>query len=149
MYIILTKNASNTWDAIHDLNFQQTSDVAKLINEELDKGVPLIGMKVTSYKSKAVKGAMWDGSSFSGGSPAEGVPADDEDVWNTREKYSFLSDNKIVVSFTINNDDSRSEMFKAAFTGETILVRNLSRPINKIGKTFSLNGLELTLVEPE
>jgi hypothetical protein len=147
MYIVLTKNDNNTWDAIHELDMTATDDLSLMIDSELDKGVPLIGMKVTSYKSKAIKGAVWDGSSFSGGVPGEAVPLDTDEVWNTRQKYSFLSDNKIIVSFVVNNDNAKSEMFEAAFAGETVLVKNLTKPFNKLGKTFTLDGTSLTLVE--
>lgn len=147
MYIILTKNANNSWDAIHELNIKSDTDLSRLLDSALEKGVPLVGMNVTSYKSKAIKGAIWDGLSFSGGSPAEGVPSDSDDLWTTREKYSFLSDNEIVISFTLPNEDAQSAMFKAAFAGETVLLKNSTRPLDKLGKTFLLDGLDLTLVE--
>ena len=147
MYTILTKNDNDTWDAIHELDMLPAEDLSLLIDAELDKGVPLTGMNVTSHKSKAIKGAVWNGSSFSGGVPGEGVPLDTDEVWNTRKKYSFLSDNKIIVSFTVDNDNEKSEMFEAAFAGETILIKNLSKPFNKIGKTFTLDGTSLTIVE--
>lgn len=148
MYIVLTKNANNTWDAIHDLNLKPGTDLTELLDNEIAKGVPLVGMNVTPYKSKAVKGATWDGSSFSGGVPAEGVPLDSDEWWTKIDKYSFLSDNKIVISFTMGNDDAKSVMFKAAFAGETILLKNANKPLDKVGKTFTLDGLELTLVQP-
>jgi hypothetical protein len=148
MYVVLTKNANNTWDAIHELNMKQGTDISTLLDSAIEKGVPLVGMNVTPYKSKAVKGSVWNGSSFSGGTPAENVPSDTDEKWNTIEKYSFLSDNEIVISFTINNDDAKSAMFKAAFAGETVLVKNMTKPLDKIGKTFTLDGLELTLVLP-
>jgi hypothetical protein len=147
MYTVLTKNDDGTWHAIHELDITPTENVALLIDSALDSGVPLTGMNVTSHKSKAIKGAEWDGSYFSGGVPGEGVPLDTDELWNTRKKYSFLSDNKIVVSFTVENDNAKSEMFEAAFAGETILVKNLSKPFDKIGKTFTLDGTSLTLVE--
>jgi hypothetical protein len=146
MYVVLTKNSQNNWDAIHELDLDPSSDLSISIDKELEKGVPLVGMNVTTYKSKAVKGAKWNGSSFSGGVAQSGVPSDTDEVLSTREKYSFLSDNEIVVSFTIDNDYPQSEMLKAAFNSETILVKNTSRPLSKIGKTFSLNGLELELI---
>jgi hypothetical protein len=148
MYVVLTKNTNNTWDAIHDLNIEGTSELVSLIEKAFEKEVPLVGMNVTAYKSKAVKGAIWDGSSFSGGVPADGVPSDNDEAWTTKEKYSFLSDNEIIVSFTVNNNDAQSEMFKAAFAGETVLVKNLTRPFDKVGQTFNLNGTELTPVNP-
>jgi hypothetical protein len=147
MYTVLTKNDDGTWHAIHELDIMPTEDVSLLIDGALASGVPLTGMNVTSHKSKAIKGAVWDGSVFSGGVPGEGVPLDTDEIWNTREKYSFLSDNKIIVSFTVDNDNDKSQMFEAAFSGETILVKNLSKPFNKIGRTFTLDGTSLTLVE--
>lgn len=149
MYVILTKNANNTWDAIHDLSLQPGTDILALVDTEIAKGIPLVGMDVTSHKSKAIKGATWDGSSFSGGTPAEGVPLDSDDWWSKIDKYSFLSENKIVISFTMGKDDAQSAMFKAAFAGETILVKDSSKPLDKVGKTFTLDGLKLTLVQPE
>jgi hypothetical protein len=148
MYVVLTKNNNNTWDAIHDLNLKPGTDLYELLDSEVAKGIPLVGMNVTSHKSKAIKGATWNGSSFSGGELNESTPLDSDEFWSNVEKYSFLSDNKIVVSFTMGNDNANSSMFKAAFAGETILVKNASKPFDKVGKTFYLNGVELKPVEP-
>jgi hypothetical protein len=148
MYIAITKNDNNTWDAIYDLAVKNGTDLYSLLADEIAKGLPLIGMRVTPYKSKAIRGAVWDGTSFSGGNLKPHVPLDDDEIWTTSEKYSFLSDNKIVVSFTVPNDDSQSEMFKAAFAGETVLVRNISKPLDKVGKTFTLtDDLDLVPVQ--
>jgi hypothetical protein len=148
MYIAITKNDNNTWDAIYELAVKNGTDLYSLLADEIAKGLPLIGMRVTPYKSKAIRGAVWDGTSFSGGNLKPHVPLDDDEIWTTSEKYSFLSDNKIVVSFTVPNDDSQSEMFKAAFAGETVLVRNISKPLDKVGKTFTLtDDLDLVPVQ--
>ena len=148
MYTVVTKNANNTWDAIYEISIQGVTALSELLADETAKGLPLVGMRVTPYKSKAIRGAVWDGTSFSGGTLKPHVPLDNDEIWTTSEKYAFLSDNKIVVSFTVPNDDSQSEMFKAAFAGETILVKNISKPIDKVGKTFTLtDNLDLIPVK--
>jgi len=148
MYTVITKNANNTWDAIYEISIQGVTALSALLADETAKGLPLVGMRVTPYKSKAIRGAVWDGTSFSGGNLKPHVPLDNDEIWTTSEKYSFLSDNKIVVSFIVPNDDSQSEMFKAAFAGETVLVKNISKPIDKVGKTFTLtDDLDLILVQ--
>lgn len=149
MYVMLTKNINDTWDAFYTIGLDETVDLKAFVDSELEKGVPLVGMNVTAHKTKAVKGAIWNGSSFSGGVKSEFVPLDDDEFWKKTQKYSFLSDNKIVFSFTMPNDYSKIEMLDAAFSGEVVLVKNLSKPVSKVGKTFTLNGLELTLVEPQ
>lgn len=148
MYTVLTKNSNNTWDAIHAISLKGITELSVLLADETAKGLPLVGMRVTPYKSKAIRGAVWDGTSFSGGNLNPNVPLDNDEIWTTSEKYSFLSDNKIVISFTVPNDDSRSEMFKAAFAGETVLVKNISKPLDKVGKTFTLtDDLDLVPVQ--
>jgi hypothetical protein len=142
---MLTKNSNNTWDAISEITLQQGTSLT-VLDDAFKKGLPIIGMDATPYKSSAVKGALWDGTSFSGGNTDVNAPADDDEFWNITKRYVFLCENLVVLAYTSGNDSPKAPMFEAAFAGETILIKTLTGPRVKVGKTFNWNGTELTLI---
>jgi hypothetical protein len=144
MYVVLTKNDDNTWDAIRDVILKD--ELATAIEDALANELPIIGINATAYKSSAAKNAVWNGTSFSGGNINPDMPSDDNEIWDTFNRYVFLSDNKVILSFTVGKDDANSAMYEAAFAGETILVKSTSEPRMKVGKTFNWDGTNLVLV---
>jgi hypothetical protein len=72
-----------------------------------------------------------------------------EDFFTVNKRYAFLCDNKAVLFITIPIGNANSDMFAAAFAGETILIKTVTGPRVKVGKTFNWDGTELTLVVPE
>jgi hypothetical protein len=147
MYVILTKNSNDTWDAISQTTLSEGTISKTILDSAFETGLPIVGMDVTPHKSKAKKESIWNGSSFSGGNSEADLPLDDDAIWATLKRYVFLCDNKVVFSMSVSNENSNSEMMSAAFAGETILVKTSSGPTNKVGKTFTWNGTDLTLVE--
>jgi hypothetical protein len=145
MYVILTKNSDNTWDGIHDVTPAEGVDTT-VIDAAFASGFPIIGMNASAHKSSAVRGATWNGTSFSGKEAGLENSLNDEEVLATINRYVFLCDNKVVFSMTLSSDSANTEMFDAAFAGETILVKTTSGPFNKVGKTFNWDGTDLTLV---
>ena len=147
MYVVLTKNSNDTWDAISQAEFAEGTVSKTVLDEAFESGLPITGMDATPYKATAVKESIWDGVSFSGGRINEEFLSIEDEYWDTNKRYVFLSDNKVVLAVTVKNEDSKSEMFAAAFAGETILVKTETGPFNKVGKTFNWDGTELTVVE--
>ncbi len=145
MYVILTKNGDNTWDAIDQIDPYSLADTS-VVDAALDSGLPVVGMNASLHKNSAIRGAVWNGSSFVGGSINTEIPVDEEYL-NLIKRYVFLSDNKVVFSITVQADSANIEMLDAAFDGETILIKTETGPVNKVGKTFTWDGTELTLVE--
>ena len=143
MYVILTKNGDNTWDAIDQIDPHSLADTS-VIDAAFDAGLPVIGMNASLHKTSATRGAVWDGNSFVGENLNIAV---DQEYLDGINRYVFLSDNKVVFSITAAKDSSNIEMIDAAFDGETILVKTETEPIDKVGKTFNWDGTNLTLVE--
>jgi len=144
MYVILTKNGDNTWDAVDQLDPYSLADTT-VVDEALETGLPIVGMNASLYKTSAVRGAVWDGNSFVGGNVNPGAPIDQEYL-DGINRYVFLSDNKVVFSITAAVNSANIEMLDAAFNGETILIKTETGPVEKVGKTFNWDGRELTLV---
>lgn len=144
MYVILTKNGDNTWDGIHEIVPGPTTDTS-VIDAAFETGLPVIGMNASLHKESSVRGATWNGTSFSGGEINEEVSLDAEYL-DSIKRYVFLCDDKVVFSMTFEKNWHNIEMFDAAFAGETILIKTTTGPKNKVGKTFNWDGTELTLV---
>lgn len=142
MYIIITKNSDNTWDCIREVDFNLLSDPT-VANAAVETGLPIIGMNASEHKTSAVKGATWDGTSFTGGTVNPLTPVDDESLAKIN-KYVFLCDTKVVLTLSVSVDASSAEMYDAAFAGETVLVENTLGTINPVGKTFNWDGTVLT-----
>lgn len=151
MYTVLTKNTNNTWDAIHEVTLQDGTLSKSVLEDAFASNLPIVGMDATSHSATLRKNAVWDGTSFSGGIvPPEGTPEMPEDYATLNKMYVFLCDNKAVLFINVPVDSPKSDMFAAAFAGETIVVKTEnSGPFNKIGKTFNWDGTQLTLVVPE
>ena len=146
MYVVLTKNSDDTWDAIAQTDFPDGSISKTVLDQALETGLPITGMDATPYKATAVKESVWNGTSFSGGRVNDNFSSVEDEYWETNKRYVFLSDSKVILAITVKNDDSKAEMYAAAFAGETTIVKSDSGPYNKVGKTFTWDGTELTLV---
>jgi len=149
MYVILTKNSNNTWDAIHDITVNEGTISKTTLESAIETGLPIVGMDATSYKSTATKDSVWNGESFSGGKIQETAPDDDDEFWTLNKRYVFLCDNSVVFSLIVSIGSEKSDMYAAAFAGETILVKSETGPRVKVGKTFNWDGTELTLARAE
>jgi hypothetical protein len=142
MYAILTKNSNNTWDCIKKVILSPEHDTT-VLDAAIETGLPITGMNAAEHKTSAVRGATWDGTSFTGGNINLGTPLDNEYL-DTINRYVFLCDDKVVFSATMKINSPDSEMFEAAFSGETILVKYTLDIINPIGQTFNWDGTVLT-----
>jgi hypothetical protein len=142
MYAILVKNTDNSWDVI-DLYKKTEPDV--ILDEALQSGLPIVGMEATSHRKNALKGAIWDGTSFSGGTASsEGPSNDDDEFWNSVKRYVFLCDNKVVLGKTVSVLSANVEMFDAAFSSEVTVVKVPDNQVVYVGETYGWNGTEFT-----
>jgi hypothetical protein len=148
MYVVLTKNSNNTWDAIADITLKEGTPSKTMLESAFDKNLPMIGMDATSHTTTALKGSIWDGSSFSGGTLPVGGSELPEDFFTLNKRYVFLCDNELVLSVVVPIGSSQSDMWAAAIAGETILIKTETGPRVKVGKTFNWDGTELSPVEP-
>ena len=150
MYVVLTKNTNNTWDAISEVTLKEGSLSETMLEDAFASNLPIVGMDATPYAETALKNSVWDGTSFSGGIvPPADSPAMPEDFATLNRIYAFLCDNKVVLSVTIPLGSQKSDMWSAAIAGETIIVKSDTGPRVKVGKTFNWDGTQLTLVVPE
>jgi hypothetical protein len=107
MYFVIAKNEDSSWKAV--FQFTYSTDARKnILDAALESNLPITLMETTSYRNQAKSGAVWDGSSFSGGTPADGVdymelPTTD-DYWNDRRTYAFICDNVIIAMVIAHND---------------------------------------------
>ena len=150
MYVVLTKNSNNTWDAISDITLEEGTISKTVLEDAFASNLPMVGMDITALGPTVLKNSVWDGASFSGGiTPPADIPAMPEDFFTINKRYAFLCDNKAVLFITVPIGSPQSDMFAAAFAGETILIKTETGPFNKVGKTFNWDGTELTLAVPE
>ena len=145
MYVILTKNGDNTWDAIHQISPGLTANTT-VVDAALETGLPLIGMNVSQHLNSVRRGSTWDGTSFTGVSVDQENLLDDEAL-SAKRGYAFLCDNKVVFLISMLANSDNSEMFDAAFAGETLLVKSETGSYNKVGKSYTWDGTELVEVE--
>ncbi len=150
MYVVLTKNSNNTWDAISDITLEEGTISKNVLEDAFASNLPIIGMDITNYGPTVFKNSVFDGDSFSGGiTPPLSSPEMPEDFFTVNKRYAFLCDNKAVLFLTVPIGSANSDMFAAAFAGETIVVKSDTGPRVKVGKTFNWDGTQLTLVVPE
>ena len=107
MYFVLAKNDDSSWKVVFEFTFS-TDDRKNILDSALASNLPITVMETTSFKNEAKSGAVWNGTSFSGGHAPDGIdymelPTDD-DYWSTRRTYAFICDN-VVIAMVIANDN--------------------------------------------
>jgi hypothetical protein len=147
MYAALVKSGDTSWDVFSLFNYDSMPEKAKLIDDALDSGLPIIGMETTQYKYDASNGAVWNGTSFSGGHQVDEATRADESFWLDKKKYSFISDNKIVASVIVGDDSPNSLKFAAAFSSDVMLVKIPNDQIVFVGETYGWDGTRFVAVE--
>jgi hypothetical protein len=144
MYAVLVKNDSATWDVIGLLDYSGLPEKAAVIDEALESGLPITGMETTPFKNTARTGSIWNGTSFSGGSPLSPDANDSDEYWDTVKKYSLLCNNKLISSIIVLKDGSRAPLYEAAFATEVNLVKVPSDQSVFIGETYGWDGSKFT-----
>lgn len=113
MYAIVVKNGEGTWDVLSTIDYSASPEREQRLSDAIDSGKPIIGMITTPYQCLATNGAVWDGTTFSGGLPCVVPP---EFSWEGINTYSLLCDNVIVASIINTANPSLSAMNDAAFS---------------------------------
>jgi hypothetical protein len=145
MYAVLVKNNETSWDVVHTLQYETNGEKKAIVDQALAKDSPVIGMETTSYRNLVKPGAVWDGSSFSGGValPPDKAPLD---IWETHKRFTFLSENVVIANFAIENESPVSEFLSAAFENEVILVSVPSDQSVSSGGTYGWDGTRFSAV---
>ena len=115
---LLVKGSSQEWEVVAKYNLPKPKFDEFMAAYE--SGNPITGMITTTHGEAAVPGAIWNGTSFSGGTKS---PWMDETVdWSVIGTYALISDNKILISFTGVKNDIGYDKMEAAFGSEVTLV---------------------------
>jgi hypothetical protein len=138
MYAILIKNNEDSYDVLSALTYSD-QEVMNNIEEALNNGSPIVGMAASDHKLTATYGAVWNGTSFSGGKPSR-ISEATEEVVDSFDLYVFLQNNELIARYGVRTDSPKSEMFKAAFESEIILVKVPSDQNVYPGETHNWNG---------
>ena len=138
MYAILVKNNEESYDVLSSLNYTD-QEIMNNIENALNSGSPVIGMAATDHKLTATYGATWNGTSFSGGKASRMSDATEEEI-NSFDLYAFLQNNVLIARYGVRTDSPKSEMFKAAFESDVILVKVPEDQSVYPGETHNWNG---------
>jgi hypothetical protein len=129
MYAVLSKENELSWKVLRVIDKPSFADgysdsllesKISMIDNAFANNSSLTGMETTSFGDTVRVGSIWDGVSFSGG-PAK--PEEYVDIWNDNKRFSFLSDNTVILNFIVNNGSPSAEYISDKFKEEVILVQ--------------------------
>lgn len=146
MYAVLSKQDESSWKVLRVMakpafagggTNSSLEYKLSMIDNAFAKNSSLVGMETTTFGDSVRVGSVWDGTSFSGG-PEK--PEDYVDIWDENKRYSFLSDNTVIMNFFINNNSASSDAISEAFKGEVILVKIPDDQGVSVGEIHGWNG---------
>lgn len=146
MYAVLSKENELSWKVIRLLDKPSfagggTNSTLEykisMIDNAFANNSFLIGMETTSFGDTVRVGSIWDGVSFSGG-PAK--PEEHVDIWNDNKRFSFLSDNTVVLNTIVNNGSPSAEYISDKFKEEVILVQIPQDQGVSVGEIYGWDG---------
>lgn len=147
-YVILVKN-NDVYDVLARFKHSD-AELAAVLDAAFSSGSPITGMAITGdletvrqHKITATYGAAWNGSSFSGGRVSKASEATLEEL-DSVDLYVFLCDNVIVARMGTLREDEKADMYRAAFSGETLLVKVPNHQVVFVGETYGWSGTEFT-----
>jgi hypothetical protein len=138
MYAILVKNNEQSYDVLSSLSYTD-QEIMNNIENAINNESPVIGMAASDHKFTATYGAVWNGTSFSGGKASKMSDATEEEV-NSFDLYVFLQNNVLIARYGVRTDSPKSEMFKAAFESDVILVKVPEDQTVYAGETHNWDG---------
>ena len=138
---LLVKNSTQDWEVIAKYNLGEPKFSQFMAAYESES--PMVGKVTTTYQEAAVPGAIWDGTSFSGGEKSGWM--DDSVDWSVIATYSIMSNNKIIISFVNIKNDTSYDKMEAAFESEVTMVPILLDQVVRLGsiwdgQTFTENN---------
>lgn len=110
------------------------------IENALNSGHQILGMKTTQFGNSVVHGAIWNGENFSGGN--EDYYLNKNPNWSVSNSFSFLCNNEIFLISFMSVNTSANEMYDAAFSGNVTLIKVQEDQDVSPGCTW--NGLEFS-----
>ena len=134
MYSAIVKNDDQTWDIFFDFDYY-SMDRLTALKEMWQSKLPIVSMEVTAHKNTALIGALWNGSSFSGGHEIDNIEyvalPDTEEYWESHKVYGFLCDNVLFACIVTTNGTDFAELVAAAFEGEVKFIKHDGLPLGK------------------
>lgn len=116
-YALLTKASPTTWEVFQVIRLadsEEDTSLANILNLSISNNETVAGLEVSNVNTESLKrGAIWDGSSFSGGLESDFYT---QEIRNKR--YAFTYDNKLTLVLTAIEGSAQADMYQAAFAGE-------------------------------
>lgn len=151
-FAIVVKN-NDRYDVIGNFHHKDV-DLAADFNAAYDSKSPIIGMYVggdletqRQHKLTATYGSVWDGSSFSGGRPSKALGVVTDEELDSFELFVFLHNNVLIGRIGSEKGTEKTEMYKAAFAAEVLLLKVPDHQSVFAGETYGWNGTEFIPVE--
>jgi len=119
---LVVKTSDGNWEVVHKYNILNEEKLAVLESARAN-GLPITGMITTPYGNSVRPLAIWNGTSFSGGTLLQG--RDESSLTDDIATCSILAGDKIVLILYNVVNDQNYEKFQAAFQSEVTLI-----PIN-------------------
>ena len=116
MYACVIKNSNNTWDIFAFPSYPHNPAKQKLLDDAVDSGLPITGMRMTPHKWAGVTGATWDGTQFTGGLPS---PIPETIEWDSINTYGYLCNNIVVYAIIVNRGTIADAQMDAIFAGDS------------------------------
>jgi len=118
MYAFIVKNAEGTWDIWRTLEDIPVPAKKARVENALASGNPIIGRNVTEYRSSVRSGAVWDGTSFTGG---------DNTPWLTNDSlvylYAYLCDNVVILMHIEQPNAGTNSLLDAVFESDNTMIK--------------------------
>jgi len=117
-YALLTKISPTTWEVFQVIRLadsEEDTSLVNILNLSIANNETVAGLNVSNVDVESLKrGAVWNGSSFSGGSEVESSSQQDLRT----KRYAFTYDNKLVLVLTAVQDSTQDNLYQAAFNQE-------------------------------
>ena len=138
---LVVKISDTEWEVIakYDLIEQKNT----IFLDAIESGKTINGMIITPFRESATLGAVWNGSSFSGGKEP-GYTRSEED-WEVTSTYALLADNVIFMTFSATLNDIQHAKMEAAFASDVTMVPIRLTDVVRLGSIW--NGQEFTEAE--
>jgi hypothetical protein len=123
-YALVTEDTPGVWEVFYVI--RQPIDVTEeppfiaRLEQAYSDGYEIVGMSAGTQKSLVAAGAIWDGSTFSGGqSTIDRTQVQYEDL----DVYAFLANNVVVLTQIIKKGSIDSQLFSAAFGNSVKMIK--------------------------
>lgn len=140
-YALVTEDTPGVWEVFHMVRPPISSTEEPLFVSRLEQaysnGHEIIGMSVPEQKNLVAAGAVWDGTTFSGG---ESTINRAEVDYDNIDVYAFLANNVVVFTMIIKKESVNSPTFNAAFGNNVKMIQVDMGQVVTTGYTWDGNN---------